>query len=134
MSVKPNCDPKSVKKAYKLLSRVLHPDRNSAKDAGEKFNTLKQAFDILSSPKLKARYDRFLKEMNEYKEQKTKMSAKRKKFADDLRRREAAFQSSGSGYSSKGNGRGGSSSGDDLNSFMKKKKSKNVDNLFNSFS
>ena len=38
-----------IRKAYKTLARKLHPDRNKASDATEKFIQLANAYEILSN-------------------------------------------------------------------------------------
>jgi DnaJ-class molecular chaperone len=48
-----------VKKAYRSLAKQLHPDRNQDNPkAGERFNQVTQAYDILSDKDKRARYDR----------------------------------------------------------------------------
>lgn len=49
-----------IKKAYRKLAIKYHPDRNpDNKDAEEKFKEAAEAYDILSDPDKRARYDRF---------------------------------------------------------------------------
>jgi DnaJ-class molecular chaperone len=47
-----------LKKAYRHISRELHPDRNHAPTAAEDFNRVKHAFDILVNPETRSLYDR----------------------------------------------------------------------------
>eukprot|EP01147_Barroeca_monosierra_P001488 gene1488-4646_t len=54
-----SCLPDDVRKAYRKLSLEYHPDRNQSIDAKEKFNRVAEAFVVLSTPKLRAIYDRF---------------------------------------------------------------------------
>ncbi len=49
-----------IKKAYKKLARQYHPDLNpDNKEAEEKFKEVNEAYEILSDPDKKARYDQF---------------------------------------------------------------------------
>jgi DnaJ domain len=40
-----------IKKAYRKLALVLHPDKNKADDAHEKFQQLQRVYAVLSDPK-----------------------------------------------------------------------------------
>ena len=49
-----------IKRAYKKLARKYHPDMNPGdKEAEEKFKEAAEAYDVLSNPDKKARYDQF---------------------------------------------------------------------------
>lgn len=49
-----------IKKAYRRLARQYHPDVNpNDKEAEEKFKEVKEAYDVLSDPDQRARYDQF---------------------------------------------------------------------------
>lgn len=49
-----------IKKSYRKLAAKYHPDRNPGDhEAVEKFKEASEAFDVLSNPDKKARYDRF---------------------------------------------------------------------------
>jgi len=52
--------PEELKKAYRKLALQYHPDRNPGdKEAEEKFKEAAEAYDVLSNPDKKARYDQF---------------------------------------------------------------------------
>ena len=46
-----------IKKAYRRLARELHPDVNPSEDAAERFKLVTHAYDVLSDPDQRERYD-----------------------------------------------------------------------------
>ncbi|MEX2275121.1 MAG: molecular chaperone DnaJ [Actinomycetota bacterium] len=48
-----------IKKAYRRLARELHPDVNGSHDAEERFKEISGAYEILSDPDRRQRYDAF---------------------------------------------------------------------------
>ena len=60
LGVDKNVTPEELKKAYRKLALQYHPDRNPGnKEAEEKFKEAAEAYDVLSNPEKKARYDQF---------------------------------------------------------------------------
>ncbi|WP_412031322.1 molecular chaperone DnaJ [Metamycoplasma buccale] len=50
---------KDIKSAYRKLAMQYHPDRNKAPDAEEKFKEISEAYEVLSDPDKRAKYDKF---------------------------------------------------------------------------
>ncbi|MEM9005252.1 MAG: molecular chaperone DnaJ [Cyanobacteria bacterium P01_F01_bin.86] len=51
--------PEDIKRAYRRLARKYHPDVNKEEGAEETFKEINRAYEILSEPDMRARYDRF---------------------------------------------------------------------------
>ena len=48
-----------IKKAYRAQARKWHPDVNQEDGAKEKFQTINEAYQVLSDPQMRQRYDQF---------------------------------------------------------------------------
>lgn len=60
LGIAKDADEKTIKKAYRQTALQYHPDRNQGdKAAEEKFKEAAEAYEVLSDPQKKARYDRY---------------------------------------------------------------------------
>ncbi len=57
LGVKKEATEGEIKSAYRKLARKFHPDVNKAPDAVEKFKDINEAYEVLSDPEKKQRYD-----------------------------------------------------------------------------
>jgi curved DNA-binding protein len=55
-----------IQRAYRKLARKFHPDVNREPDAADKFKEIGEAYDTLSDPETRARYDRFGADYRQY--------------------------------------------------------------------
>jgi molecular chaperone DnaJ len=59
LGVARNTDKEEIKRAYRRLARKYHPDVNKEPGAEERFKEINRAYEVLSEPEMRARYDRF---------------------------------------------------------------------------
>jgi len=60
LGVKKDATPEEIKKVYRKLALKHHPDRNSSdSDAEKKFKEINEAYQVLSNPEKRARFDQF---------------------------------------------------------------------------
>lgn len=82
---------KSVRSAYRAKALILHPDKNrNNKKADDKFKVLKEVYEFLKDDKRRTGYDEWLKRAEQKKQLSQKFDAEKRRFAEELSRREAA--------------------------------------------
>jgi curved DNA-binding protein len=58
LGVPRDSDQDAIRRAYRKLARKYHPDLNSDSDAEDRFKQLGEAYEVLSDPEKRERYDR----------------------------------------------------------------------------
>jgi len=59
LGVSRSADQEEIKRSYRRLARKYHPDVNKESGAEELFKEVNRAYEVLSEPETRARYDRF---------------------------------------------------------------------------
>ena len=59
LGVPRTADAKEIQRAYRKLARENHPDVNKSPGAEDRFKEISEAYDVLSDPDTRSRYDRF---------------------------------------------------------------------------
>ena len=59
LNVSRDANPDTLKRAYRRLARQYHPDVNKEPGAEERFKEIGRAYEVLSDPEKRARYDQF---------------------------------------------------------------------------
>jgi molecular chaperone DnaJ len=59
LGVSRDADKEEIKRSYRRLARKYHPDVNKEEGAEDRFKEINRAYEVLSEPETRARYDRF---------------------------------------------------------------------------
>lgn len=59
LGIAKDASPDEIKRAYRKLAHLYHPDKNQDHANGEKFKEINEAYQVLSNPEKKAQYDQF---------------------------------------------------------------------------
>ena len=59
LGVPRNASQDDIQRAYRRLARAYHPDVNKDPSAEERFKDVSEAYDVLSDPQTRRRYDAF---------------------------------------------------------------------------
>jgi molecular chaperone DnaJ len=59
LGISREADKEELKRAYRRLARKYHPDVNKEPGAEERFKEINRAYEVLSEPELRSRYDRY---------------------------------------------------------------------------
>jgi len=59
LEVAPDASADEIKRAYRRLARQLHPDTNPDPTASDRFKAIAHAYEVLSDPEKRQRYDRY---------------------------------------------------------------------------
>lgn len=59
LGVSKDADKEEIKRAYRRLARKYHPDVNKEEGAEERFKEINRAYEVLSEPETRTRYDRY---------------------------------------------------------------------------
>lgn len=59
LGVSRSADPDELKRSYRRLARKYHPDVNKEPGAEDKFKEINKAYETLSDPQMRGRYDQF---------------------------------------------------------------------------
>ncbi|KAI9320477.1 X-domain of DnaJ-containing-domain-containing protein [Dichotomocladium elegans] len=62
LNVPINAESAQIKKAYRKLAIIYHPDKNKEEDAEEKFKEISEAYQVLMDPQLRAHYNKYGKD------------------------------------------------------------------------
>ena len=59
LNIEASASEEDIKKAYRLLAKQYHPDKNKSPDAEEKFKEINEAYEVLKDEQLRQKYDSY---------------------------------------------------------------------------
>ncbi len=107
LGVPRNASQDEIQRAYRTLARTYHPDVNRDPGAEDRFKEISEAYDVLSDPQTRRRYDAFGRDFRQVPED----------MDPEMWRRSRAGAGAGAGRTGSGGGTGGfsySSGGGDI--------------------
>jgi curved DNA-binding protein CbpA len=84
-------DEELIKKAYRKMTKFYHPDKNKNSNAADIFQKIQKTYVFLKNAELKGLYDSMLDKKEEKLKRIHKYTEDRKKFANDLKKREEEY-------------------------------------------
>lgn len=69
LGVSKNAKDEEIKKSFRKLAVKYHPDKNPGKEAEEKFKEINEAYEVLSDPEKRKKYDRYGENWNKIDEE-----------------------------------------------------------------
>jgi curved DNA-binding protein len=113
LGVPRNADQDEIQRAYRKLARTYHPDVNSDPAAEDRFKEISEAYDVLSDPQTRRRYDAFGPDFRQVPEDVDPDEWRRSRAGAGAGQTRGGFRSSGFGSEGLG-GDGFSFSGGDI--------------------
>ncbi|KAF8065588.1 hypothetical protein HT031_003189 [Scenedesmus sp. PABB004] len=84
----PKCGIDDIKKAYRRLALIKHPDKAKTPNAAQEFDELKKAYAVLSDKAARGALDEFLDAQAAREQRLAKQDAKRQRLREELERKE----------------------------------------------
>ena len=63
LGVSPNCSQEQIRKHYKKIAVLVHPDKNKQAGAEEAFKVLQRSFELIGEPVNELKYDLIILEV-----------------------------------------------------------------------